>query len=375
MHQQKRNLAAKGIRSLVVRKVPPAVSPAPAERCAPLATGSFLQSWLCAGWNDEQWDDELNDMKAVGITTLILSDTAVRERRKDGGKWTLFYPSSLAALSGSRLKTCAGDVIGAALRKCREHQIGVYLGTGGYADWDFRGGKGPDFPSFCTLSAAVAEELYRLYSDRYPDTIKGWYFVPELNNNRFLCTPYARKFADGITPLLAKLTEIDPALPFLMSPYYTKYFGAAGFAATKKFWDSFLSRTAFRPGDIIAPQDAVGAGWIGLSDSEAVMQMYRAAVDKAGKGVVLWANCENFTQSHTGLLFGPDKTENTAFVPADPGRFQKQLRIVSPYVDNILAFSYNHYGSPRAVGCRDYHDAYAAYYQTVRLMHGSGRQR
>lgn len=361
--QQKRNFAAKLIRSLVVKSVPQPALAAPEKRCVPLATGTFIQSWLCAGWNDEQWNTELNDMKAVGITTLIFGDTAAKDRRKDGGKWTTYYPSALPALTGDNLKSCCGDVLEKALQKCKEHGIGVYIGFGGYADWFCRGGIGSGFLDFCSLSGMITDEIYRRYYDRYPDVIKGWYFVPEFFNAHILTISCVKKLAGGVNSVLERLTVLNPRLPLMMSPFYTKYNGAASFEATRKFWNAFFSLTAFRPGDIFAPQDAVGAGWIDLKDSEAIMQMYRAAVDKAGKGVRLWANCENFTQCHKGLLFGPDKTENTAFIPADPARFQKQLQIVSPYVENIITFSYNHYCSPQTVGSREYYDAYADYYK------------
>lgn len=358
--QRKQNTAVKLIRSLAVKTVPK-INTTPVKRCDPVAAGTFIQSWLCAGWDDQQWDTELNDMAAAGLTTLILSDVATRDKQSDGGKWTLYYPSALPELSGSMVKFYQGDLLEKALQKCREHEIGVFLGMGGYADWDFKGGVGRSYTDFCALSENIAEEIYLRYFDRYSDTIKGWYFVPEFNNNWFLCLPYAKKFAEGVNRILKKLTGLNPALPLMMSPYYTKYNGAAGFEASRKFWSRFFKLTAFRPGDIFAPQDAVGAGWIDAGDSASIMQMYRGVVDGADKGVSLWANCENFAQSHRGTLFGPPKTENTAFIPADPERFEKQMQIVSSYADNIITFSFNHYYSPQTIGSRKFYSAYLDY--------------
>lgn len=343
-----------------------AAPPESRKGCAPFATGTFIQSWLCEAWNDSQWDKEINDMKAVGINTFILGDTAYKKRKKAGGKWSTFYPSELPVLNGDTLEKCFGDVIEKSLRKCAEHSISVYIGMGSYDNWYFHGGNGNEFPEFCRISRDIAEELYHRYYDRYSSIIKGWYFAPEINNLRLLCIPHAGKIAQGVNIVLDKLTELNPSLPVLMSPYHTKYLGA-GLKQTEAFWRKLFSQIHFRPGDIFCPQDAVGAGWIDITDLDGFMKVYDEVIREADKGVRFWANCEDFIQYNTGKLFGPPKSENTAYVTAPLSRFEKQMRIVSPYVENIITFAYSHYVSPQAVGSSVYYDTYLDYYKNHRV--------
>lgn len=351
-------------KSLTVSTIPLPVCATPPRRCNPKVTATFVQSWLSASWTDAQWDTELEDMIAAGITCLIFSDVAIKDKKSNGGQWTTYYPSQLTEFGSQDYR---GDVLEKALNKCQEHTIQVILGTGGYTDWDITAGLGSTYMNFCTVGAKIAEEIYNMYYNKYADTICGWYFVPEFNNNVLLCTPYARKFARGINVILAKLTQLNPDLPFLMSPYHTKYYGAASLRNTQNFWNNFFSQTNFRPGDIFSPQDAVGAGWIDITDLESVTQMYRKVVDEANKGVILWANCENFAQCHSGSFLVPSKTEYTAFITSPLNRFVSQMNIVSPYVDNIIVFSYNHYYSPQKIQDRVYNDTYIDYLRNYEL--------
>lgn len=350
-----------------IGSIPSKVSATTARRCEPKATGSFVQSWMCNSWNDSRWEAELDAMDSAGITYLVLSDVASKAKNSDGGKWSTYYPSQLPELSGANLQAYYGDVIEKALRNCQQHNVKVFIGMGMYEDFWINGGIGSTYSDFCNVSAKIAEEIYGMYYSRYPGTFYGWYFVPEFNNNYLNMTPFASTFAQGLNVILNKLTQVNPGLPMMMSPYYMEYYTTANLNDTKSFWQSFFAQTNFRPGDIFSPQDAVGAGWVQFSNLAAITQMYREVVDGANKGVILWSNCENFTQNHDGGLLGPPKTENTTFITSPLNRFVQQMDVVSQYVDNIITFSYNHYYSPEYLN-PVYNNTYLNYLQNSYVL-------
>lgn len=325
--------------ALVAVAVPASFTVAAAQRCEKKANGTFIQSWLCQNWSDAKWETELDYMDQAGMTYLIYADVAYR----DSGTWTTKYPSQISGLAGTNNGL---DVIENVLRNCARHNIKVFIGMGNYSEFEVNGGIGSTFTSFCNISAQIVAEIYNLYHSRYPDTFYGWYFVPEFNNNYLNMTPYVSKFASGMNVVINELNQLDPAMPLLLSPYFMKYYTTASVSSTKTFWTNMLTRINFRAGDILAPQDAVGAGWIEMSDLDSVTKMYRQAVDAANKGVILWSNCESFIQNHDSSLLGPPETENTTFVTSPLNRYVQQMTIVSQYVDNIIMFSYNHYYSP-----------------------------
>ena len=57
--------------------------------------GTFIQPWLYMTYDDEQWDNEMQALKDVGIQYLIMGDVA---NYNTDGTWTVYYPSELDSL-------------------------------------------------------------------------------------------------------------------------------------------------------------------------------------------------------------------------------------------------------------------------------------
>ena len=100
----------------------------------------------------------------------------------------------------------------------------------------------------------------------------------------------------GLNTVLDKATELNPDIPFMISPFTSNYLSMGKAAATVQ-WLKIFGKANWRDGDIIAPQDAVGAGWIDEDDLEDIWMMYYFAVSEAEADLELWANCENFTSA------------------------------------------------------------------------------
>ena len=160
------------------------------------------------------------------------------------------------------------------------------------------------------------------------------------------------KMVRGFNAVLDRATEVDPALPMMISPYTAHYLDL-GDIATYSQWLTFFENTAFRDGDIVAPQDALGADWIDEDDLVRIWEMYSEAAQKADADIKLWANCEKFDiatgQSILGGTILRPETENIESVTATLDRFVMQLDVASRYCENIICFSYSHYYSPDLV--------------------------
>lgn len=311
----------------------------PEKKCDPAYSGTFIQSWMSAYWDSGRWAEEVANMENAGIEYLILQDTA---SMASDGTWTLYYPSELEVFAET--ETYDADVIGKALEACQDSDIKVFVGLAMFDDWWVESAITKDYNYICSVMADMAQEI----SEKY-DGIYGFYFTPEINNMPTMKLSLGN-IIKGLNTLIEKIPENKP---LMLSPYYTEYVSVPMVIAAEPMWVRLINKVNFRDGDIIAPQDAVGAGWIQEADLEKIWKMYRTAVDTSEKDIKLWANCENFTlareKSIISGIFVPPATLNENSVPCTIDRFVRQLDIASRYCENIITFSYNHYHSPSYV--------------------------
>ena len=299
----------------------------PAPVSEPKVSGSFIQSWYCAGWTDERWDEETAWMKEAGLEYLILQSVAVMD--KNGG-WRVYYPSAAEDFINASF---AGDALTGALRSCKKAGIKLFVGLAEFDGWWDGAGFSPDYSPVCSVMAHMQKEIYDRYMPEYAGTLRGWYFPPEIDNVLGMKLGIDR-IAEGLNTVLDAATALDPAMPVMLSPYFSEKYTVPSVLATLPMWERFFAKARFRDGDIFCPQDAVGAGWTREEHLEKVWKMYRSAVQSAGVKVRLWANCENFTSTDSGN------------VPAPMERFARQLDAASRCAETIVAFSMNHFYSP-----------------------------
>ena len=315
------------------------------KKCDPAFTGSFVQSWASSYWSDDQWESEMEYMKDCGLEYLVVQDLATKGANADGGKWTLYYDSSLPEFENA--DRSENDVLEKALYHCKKAGIKVFVPLAMFDDFWTELALTDQYAEVCKISEKMAEEIYNNYYEGYEDTFFGWYFVPEINNN-ILNVIGVRRLAEGLNGILEKLTELDSSLPLLMSPFYTNYL-SGGKTVSLAQLVSFFEYTEFRDGDIFCPQDAVGAGWTDVEDLKMMWALYSEAISTADADVRLWANVECFTSAAADTLTdgitGPSATENTVSVPVTLDRLVYQMDVASGYAENIITFSFNHYYS------------------------------
>ncbi len=328
----------------------------PEERkCAPEFSGTFVQSWESSTWSDERWQAEVNAMLNDGVEYLILQDIANMD---SSGGWTVYYDSTADVFDGA---VNGGDVIGAALKACKGTGIKVFVGLTMCDSFWLVGNFTGDYMKICNTAAQMVEDIYNTYYSDYPDTFYGWYFTPEINN-MINCAPLMGKMAKGLNTVIDAINATNKSLPLLISPFTADYL-SFGKVAAYADWLTFFEKVNWRDGDIIAPQDAVGADWIEEDELVRIWEMYSAAVDKIDADVKLWANVENFDIAIGPSILGGTllrgETENIESVTATLDRFTRQLDIASRYCENIITFSYTHYFSDnmvRSFYMETYHD-------------------
>ncbi len=310
----------------------------PERKCDPVYNGTFIQSWMSSYWDEERWAEEVVNMENAGIEYLILQDTA---NLSADGTWELYYPSELEVFNSTQSHS---DVIASAINACKDSNVKVFVGLAMFDDWWVQSALTGTYKDVCSVMADMAEEISAKYDGFY-----GFYFTPEINNMPNMKLALVN-IIDGLNILIEKIPQDKP---LMLSPYYTEYLSVPMVIAAEPMWVELINKVNFRDGDIIAPQDAVGAQWIQENDLEKIWKMYRAAVDTSDKDIKLWANCENFTlaraKSVISGIFVPPATLNVNSVPCTIDRFARQLDVASRYCENIITFSYNHYHSPSYV--------------------------
>mgnify|MGYP003294108837 CR=1 FL=1 len=264
----------------------------------PAFTGSFIQSWASSSWDDDQWESEMEYMKQCGLEYLIVQDLANKSAEESGGSWTVYYDSKLPEFENADRSDT--DVLEKALYHCRKAGIKLFVPLAMFDDFWSETALTEQYAEVCLTSQRMAEEIYENYYEGYEDTFYGWYFVPEINNN-ILNIIGVRKLAEGLNGILGKLTELDPSLPLLMSPFYSNYLSGGPMLSLAQLV-SFFEHTDFRDGDIYCPQDAVGAGWIKEKDLKRVWATYAKAMETCDADVKLWANVECFTSAVADTL-------------------------------------------------------------------------
>ncbi|MBR6567288.1 MAG: DUF4434 domain-containing protein [Clostridia bacterium] len=329
---------------------------APEDKTEPRFNGTFLQSWLSSSWDEDRWAEEVAAMEEDGVKYLVLQDLASKDAE---GNWDVYYESKLEAFSGADF---GGDVLSAALAAVKGTDIQLFVGLAAFDNLWSTGTLTKEYSEVCDVTADMMEEIYNKYFAEGSNNFYAWYFTMEYSNNVImnLAMPNIIK---GLNVVLDKATEIDSDIPLMMSPFTSNYL-TLGKGAAFVQWLQLFTQAHWRDGDIVAPQDAVGAGWMKMEDLETVWKMYSIAAKYASANVKLWANCENFTSAIApsfgeGIL-NPPATENTVYVPVTLDRFTKQMNIAAKYCENIITFSYNHYYCPEQVSSV-YIDTYKDY--------------
>ena len=329
----------------------PAAGPPPSHR--PLITGSFLdiqhvnnwdaQHWIdeCREWQDENWEAIVADMRAMGLDTVILTNCALwgrplypANRRTVGLQWPLPCP----------------DPVGAIIRACEKHGLGIYLGLGAFGRYSLN--ANPDLsPEHDTWLASMAHDLREKYG-RYR-ALRGFYLSAEAHAAKggglFEPADCART-----AQFVKAIRERVPGAKLMMSPAHLGRPRPGQRDALRRQLEQLNV-------DIVAYQDHAGFEKLypELDFNEAAegYRLIKPLHEQAGQE--LWVNCEVF--EYTAKR--PDGRR--VCTPCSFARLQRQLRAAAPVADKLIIYQYQGLMNKRskqvnigAPGTDALHDAY-----------------
>lgn len=317
----------------------------------PHINGSFIQYGPFLNYSEKQLSEHFDYLKEAGIEYLVLYTSA--QLTNQGKFSTVYYPSDyVASRKAENYDASHAGITEKMLSQCRAHGIKAYITPinmeGFSIEWAINDKTKVD--AFVADTLAVAAEMYDLYKEDYGETFYGWYFAPEFANYFSAWTEeYYTATSEAIDAVLEGYTNLDPDMPFLMSPYFCNRAPYSGAEDTGKAWDKIFSGIRFRKGDIFCPQDCVGSGLADIHDfADYYAEMKKAADNQ--ENLAFWGNPENFVQAD--------------WSSAPITRYVLQLEKAAPYVEGFISFAYSHYYAPDICGDDRFHQDYVSYYNT-----------
>ena len=251
----------------------------------------------------EQWKQKVREIALAGMEYIVVMATALDGR--------CYFPSSVYPFADM---LCT-DPIEQILTQADESGVKVFLGNGFYGNWR-TANKNIRSEEVISRSLRAMEELTALYGAH--KSFYGWYYPDET----CIILNYSKHFVRYVNSCSKFCRELTPDKKTLIAPFGTNLVLAN---------DRFVRTLAELDVDFIAYQDEVGVKKTKVGRTARLFERLRKAHDKAGRSE-LWADIELFT--FEGAVY------NSALLPADFERIEKQIDNVAPYADKILCYQY-----------------------------------
>ena len=329
---------------------PAAIVPQPR---LPVITGSFLdiqhvnnwdaQYWIdeCHEWQDENWDAIVAAMKAMGLDTVILTNCALWGRP--------LYPANRKTVGLQWPMPCK-DPVGAVIRACERHGLGIFLGLGVFGRYSLNANLDLS-PEHDTWLASMAEDLREKYG--HYRALQGFYLSTEAHAVKEGGL-FEQADCDKTARFVQAIRGRVPGAKLMMSPAHLK-------RPRPQQIDTLQRQLEQLDVDIVAYQDHAGFEKLypSLNFNEAAegYALIKPLHEKAGQQ--LWVNCEVFEYTEKR----PDGRR--ICTPCQFERLQRQLLAAAPFADKLIIYQYQglmnrrtekvNIGGP---GADELHDAY-----------------
>lgn len=291
-------------------------------------TGTFIDEVTydipSQNWSDEQWAQDLDNMQAVGMDTLIIMRSVFYNK--------CLYPSKVFPT----LKEEGEDFVGFILREAQKREMKVYIGLY-ISNLTWNSG---DYWGEIEKNKIFIDEILQLYGDN--PAFVGWYIPHETGSNIY-------NIKETMGGLSALCKEKAPDKLVLISPFFRGvdlYPEPLDPDRTAKEWDNILEACG-KNIDICAFQD----GTTHLEDYASYLSAVKKVMDKYG--IALWANVETFERDVRQMFFP---------IPFDVLR--RKIKIASDYVEKCITFEFSHFLSPQSIfpSAKNLNNLYRNYY-------------
>lgn len=304
--------------------------------------GSFIQPHLFEKWDDNRWQTEFNDLRQAGMDFIIFMHT-VHTDKDDVPR--AVYPTSIPTV-----KPYEKDLLEDCLRNARQANFKVFVGLNFDEKW---WNLKPDSVAWLIEDLKqgndIAAEIVKRYKTRYPETLHGWYWVWEIEPS--MCKEQQSKelLVQGLNINLDFLKRLTPDMPVLISPFMNHKLGSSDNCT--QVWQYVLNNAHFKDGDIFAPQDCIGSGFLNVDVVEEWFEKLKGIVPEKPH-IQFWGNIEMFDQRF--------------WTVAPVGRIIKQIELLKPFVSGYISFAYSHYYSPQLKNPA-IHQAYVSYVRSGKM--------
>lgn len=262
---------------------------------------------ICRWFSDEQWEAKVDEIAELGMKYIVLmASSMVYEDWSESYFNTEIYPFGNLG---------AKDPIGALMRAAERNNIKVFVSCGFYGVWTETVNNMTSYEVQARAFKAM-EQLYAQYG--HYKSFYGWYLPDETGIYPY----YEDAFIKYVNEYTAFGKSINPDLKVLIAPYGTNSLIAD---------DKYIGQLEALDCDIIAYQDEIGVRKALPEQTPAFYENLRKAHDKAGRSA-LWADMEVF--EFEGDVY------KSALYPAAMERIDRQIKSISPYVDEILIYQY-----------------------------------
>ena len=262
---------------------------------------------LCRRFTDRQWEEKVEEMASVGMKYVVLMASA------------MVYPDSREAYFETdiypRAAMVTSDPMEAMFKAADRHGMKIFVGAGFYGFWQDTLNNMTD-PDVTRRAFKAMEQLYARYG--HHSSFYGWYLPDELG----ICPYYSDEFIRYTNIYTAHGKSFSPDLKVLIAPYGTNMLKAD---------DAFVKQLERLDCDVIAYQDEIGVRKSTTDQTPAFYEALRRAHDKAGRAA-LWADMEVFEFE--------GKVYESALIPAEMARIERQIQSIAPYADEILMYQY-----------------------------------
>lgn len=289
-------------------------------------TGTFIDDITydipSSNWTKKQWCQDLDNMKKIGIDTLIFI--------RGGFYGRTLYPSKYFDTEGT--EDFPGFIMAEAAKRKMDVYMGLYISS---IDW-----SGGNAAGEIELNRHFIDEVYSRYHGI--SSFKGWYIPQEASKDELNITEVMK----GLSYLCK---EKDQNMPVLISPYFNTHVTGGDFTVAQhaEEWHSIFSRCADQI-DICAFQD-------GSAPIE-TMSDYLSATKRLCDEFKIrhWVNTETF-----------ERDVRKMYYPIPFNLLKEKLDMHKAYAEKIITFEFSHFLSPQSIypSARNLNRLYCDYYR------------
>lgn len=277
-----------------------------------------------SNWSDKQWMDDLDNMKEVGIDTLVIMRGVFYNKA--------IYPSKIFPNLKKDDEDFARLILDGANKRDMKVFMGLYISNLCWNEGD-------------ALGEIKQNKLYvKEILERYGDipSFAGWYIPHETSYNTY-------SIKETMGGLAALCKDSTPDKKVIISPFFkAKGFASEPLSAERTYeeWDRIWEKCG-KDIDICAFQD----GTVSLEYYADYLSNVKKVSDKYK--IALWANVETF-----------ERDVRSMFYPIPFDVLRRKIEIADKFVEKMITFEFSHFLSPQSIypSARNLNNLYKNYY-------------